>query len=438
MATIIPINGKWRATVRKKQGGKLVLNKTKTFDSKKLAEDWAKRLEVKVQDDGGLKSVQDTMSTRGVLVSTLIQKYMDYVEAVKPLGETKKNVLKVLRDSTLGQKTATGLKAQDLIDYCMERHDLYGNGPATLYQYVGYFRQVFAIAPSAWGIAVTTTAIDEAKPVLTHLGLIGQGNERDRRLEGDEYQRLLEWFTEYDRGRAREVEMLPVFRFAVALPLRRGEICGISRRHLDIKKRTVIIKDRKDPKKKIGNDQEVPLLGEAWDIVQAQLAGRAEGDKEERIFPYNVTTVSAVFQRAVESLGIEDLHFHDLRHEGTSRLFEAGYSIEEVALVTGHKNWNTLRRYTQLRPASLHHKPAAANLGGTPVAPLESKRAVGIKRKVWIVKTPDGYLHPLEDGMGYVESEGEAWGWLTADEAQDALEGEGGAGELLRVLMPVS
>ena len=55
-----------------------------------------------------------------------------------------------------------------------------------------------------------------------------------------------------------------------------------------------------------------------------------------------------------EELKIEDLHFHDLRHEGTSRLFEAGFSIEQVALVTGHKDWKMLRRYTHLKPEHLH------------------------------------------------------------------------------------
>jgi len=53
-------------------------------------------------------------------------------------------------------------------------------------------------------------------------------------------------------------------------------------------------------------------------------------------------------------LKIKDLHFHDLRHEGTSRLFEAGFSIEQVALVTGHKDWKMLRRYTHLKPETLH------------------------------------------------------------------------------------
>ena len=56
------------------------------------------------------------------------------------------------------------------------------------------------------------------------------------------------------------------------------------------------------------------------------------------------------FGAPVGSLAIEDLHFHDLRHEATSRLFEAGLPIEKVALVTGHKDWKMLKRYTHLKP----------------------------------------------------------------------------------------
>jgi site-specific recombinase XerD len=48
------------------------------------------------------------------------------------------------------------------------------------------------------------------------------------------------------------------------------------------------------------------------------------------------------------------LHFHDLRHEGVSRLFEAGYQIQEVAIVSGHKDWAQLKRYTQLKAKDLH------------------------------------------------------------------------------------
>ena len=55
-----------------------------------------------------------------------------------------------------------------------------------------------------------------------------------------------------------------------------------------------------------------------------------------------------------DALAIPDLHFHDLRHEGVSRMFEAGYAIQQVAVVSGHKSWNQLKRYTQIKPESLH------------------------------------------------------------------------------------
>jgi len=48
-------------------------------------------------------------------------------------------------------------------------------------------------------------------------------------------------------------------------------------------------------------------------------------------------------------LGIDDLHFHDLRHEGCSRLFELGWTIPQVASVSGHRSWQSLKRYSHLR-----------------------------------------------------------------------------------------
>jgi len=80
---------------------------------------------------------------------------------------------------------------------------------------------------------------------------------------------------------------------------------------------------------------------------------------DNRIFPYHHESAGTVFTRACRALEIEDLHSHDLRHEGTSRLFEAGFQIHQVALVTGHKDWKMLRRYTHLKPEALHAIAAA-------------------------------------------------------------------------------
>jgi integrase len=70
----------------------------------------------------------------------------------------------------------------------------------------------------------------------------------------------------------------------------------------------------------------------------------------------------AAFHRTCKAIDIDDLCFHDLRHEGTSRLFEAGFSIQQVAMVTGHKDWRMLRRYTNLKPEDLHKMQKAAQL----------------------------------------------------------------------------
>lgn len=90
-------------------------------------------------------------------------------------------------------------------------------------------------------------------------------------------------------------------------------------------------------------------------MTQAKHLGEIKG----AVFPYNSKSVGTAFRRACVDVGIKDLHFHDLRHEATSRLFEVGLSIEQVSLVTGHKDWKMLRRYTHIRPETLHRIVAA-------------------------------------------------------------------------------
>jgi site-specific recombinase XerD len=79
-----------------------------------------------------------------------------------------------------------------------------------------------------------------------------------------------------------------------------------------------------------------------------------------RVLPYHSKSVGAAFHRSCNAINIDDLCFHALRHEGTSKLFEAGFSIQQVAMVTGHKDWRMLRRYTNLKPEDLHKMQKAA------------------------------------------------------------------------------
>ena len=83
---------------------------------------------------------------------------------------------------------------------------------------------------------------------------------------------------------------------------------------------------------------------------------RSEQHKKNSLFTCFARGVFGAFLKRCRPSGIEDLHFHDLRHEATSRLFEKGFNPVEVATITGHKDPRMLMRYTQLRPEDLARK----------------------------------------------------------------------------------
>jgi integrase len=140
--------------------------------------------------------------------------------------------------------------------------------------------------------------------------------------------------------------MAAYLRLAIELPRRREELCEM--RWEDYNGVQITLYDTKD-KHRVRNET-IPVPAPAAAII----------DKlpkiDARIFPYNPESVSAGFQRACNRLGIEDLHLHDLRHEGISRLFAQGLEIQEVSLISGHRSWATLKRYTHLKPSDVLEK----------------------------------------------------------------------------------
>jgi len=114
---------------------------------------------------------------------------------------------------------------------------------------------------------------------------------------------------------------------------------------LDEAKSTIIVRNMKHPGEKIGNDVRVDIPPKAMAII------RLQPRTGKFIFPYHSKTISSYFTRACKVLGIGDLRFHDLRHDGISRLFELGRTIPQAACVSGHRSWVSLRRYTHIEQA---------------------------------------------------------------------------------------
>lgn len=335
-------SGNWRALVRRKG-----IYTSETFRRRNDAEKWALETERRIDRGESISTRRPAnISTFGDLIDLHIT---DMHEVGKPLRRSKAYALRKLKGE-LGQSQFNRLHREKLIEYGRLRAKE-GAGPVTIGAELSYINTVITHAAAVHGIDVSKEQVDLARVALRRLGLVGSGAERDRRPTQDELDAILEHLDSNDR---QQIPVGRIVRFAVATAMRQSEICRIRWADVHGRRKTVVIRDRKDPRRKDGNHQRVPLIGltgyDAWSILNEQ---KDISHNHERIFPYNARSAGTAFRRACKFLDIEDLHFHDLRHEATSRLFEAGLSIERVALVTGHKDWKMLRRYTHLKPEML-------------------------------------------------------------------------------------
>lgn len=344
MATIIRTKeGNWRAQVRRK--GKYA---SQTFRLKGLASEWA--IEQERLIDIGCEPISRRIGTPKTIADLINLHIADLREVGKPIRRSKNAVLEALKRD-VGATRISNLNRSALIKYGKMRAKQ-GAGPVTLSVDLSYIHTVLTHANAVHGINTKTEDLRLARAALSRLGLIGRSSERDRRPTEDEINALLDYF---DNKINMIIPMGRVIRFAIATAMRLEEIFTIEWSGVDMKKRVVVVQNRKDPRRKDGNDQRVPLLNltgfDAWQVLLEQKI--ITGGKG-RVFPHHHKSAGTAFLRGRRKLGIKDLHFHDLRHEATSRLFEAGLTIEKVALVTGHKDWKMLKRYTHLRPEDLH------------------------------------------------------------------------------------
>lgn len=329
----------YTAQIRLKRDGKLVHSEAETFDAKGLAREWMRRREAELQ----VQRARGEVLGRRMTVEQMIEWYVRRERPDKPWGRTKKADLARMKAGALAGKRVDQLTRSDFIAYTEQRRRA-GAGPATASNDLIWFRQVFRAADAVLGCPVPLEALNRAAEYLRQERVIAKPKRRERRLKEGEEGLILKHFEK--RGWSAKIPMRDIVRFALATSRREEEITRLRWDDLDRKKGIALLRDVKHPTSKEGNHKEFRLLAEAWDIIDSQ--PRIDG--EPRIFPYDSKSVGAAFTRAMPILGIEDLHFHDLRHEATSRFFEAGYDIPQVVHFTLHESWQTLKRYTHLRP----------------------------------------------------------------------------------------
>lgn len=324
------------ATIRKRGKGyfaeirrKNYPRQNKTFLTKASAQVWVRRVELSM-DNG---SFIDVSQPRSVVIEDIIQDLIvSYERFNLPVAAPKRSALSQLATYFNGV-SIHDLTVEDVLVFAAERRRVVS--ASTLQKQMYYFKQAVKNSRIKLVEDVVQIATEELIKKKVILGSVW----RDRRLEPKEYEMLIK--------AAKKHWIRHAIDIAIESGMRQGEIHSLRMSDIDFA-RGVIKLLRKDPKAEGGKKLcKIPLLKGVREVivrVQKEINGR------DKLFEVsNSSSISDKFASLRRGLGIEDLTFHDLRHEAISRMFERGMSIEQVRLVSGHTSLDQLSRYINLK-----------------------------------------------------------------------------------------
>jgi integrase len=339
----------WKVEIRRKGWP----YQTRTFESKADAEKWARLVEGEM--DKGI--FVDRSEAESTSLKEAFNRYLREVTPTKKGAEQEKALIGKLLRHPLASRSLAGVRSVDIAN--LRDKLLVDLSASTVQKHLAVISHLYNVAAKDWGIGVTNPVTMVRKPKI--------GNARTRRMKDDEEQYLMDALGSPGDGAGHRANLWirPMVVLAMETAMRQGEMLKMEWKDVDLESRTLLLHDTKN-----GENRGVPLSGKAIGMLQS--IPRSIGG---RVFPTTQSAVKQSWARAVgrarrnylvdcEKTGIapnpqflEDLHFHDLRHEATSRLFESGkFEIMEVASITGHKTLQMLKRYTHLRASDLAKK----------------------------------------------------------------------------------
>jgi integrase len=322
MATIEKRGQFWRVKIRRAG----LLAQTRTFDNRTQAQQWARSVESEI--DKGI--VVDRRTAQRLSLSDVLERYRREVTPTKRGSADESLRLKAMAQRPFARIRMAALTSSHLAAYRDERLRVVSG--ATVNREFGLLSHAIDTARREWDVYLPTNP-------CTLVRRPPQGRPRSRRLQGDEEQRLLAACRD-----ARNIWVAHFVALAIETGMRRGELLTLQWSNVDLERRIALL-----PVTKNGESRGVPLSSRAIAILRglpASSNGRVFGELTADALKHS-------FKRAVRRAGIKGLRLHDLRHEATSRFFEKGLNVMEVASVTGHKTLQMLKRYTHLSVTDL-------------------------------------------------------------------------------------
>ena len=300
-----------------------------TFDTKADAEAWARHIESEIDKGIFISHVEAARTS----LREALERYAREVTVHKKGAAQETQRIEHWKRHRLASRALASIRGADVAAYRDERLKQGASGNTVRLE-LALLSHVYTVATQEWGMEALPNPVRNVRKPKLNAG-------RDRRLEEGEEKKL------FDAAKRSKVSWLePIIHMALETAMRQGELLKLEWRDVDMKARVARLRDTKS-----GEGRSVPLSTRAVDILKT-LPRSIDG----RVFSIAQSTLEHAFRAACDQAGLENLRFHDLRHEATSRLFEKNLDHMEVAAITGHKTLAMLKRYTHLRAKNLVQK----------------------------------------------------------------------------------
>ena len=323
MATITKRkSGKWTAEVRTHK--KYI---SKTFIKKSNASNWAKEIEYQLDRE----QYEDFSESVRITLGELITRYRDEITPTKKGAKEEKYKLNFILRNKIVKCRVLSLKTKQILEF---KNDIKETRAAsTVNKYIHYIYTIWETARVQWDIALPSrnpASLVKKEKVTDKI---------DRILTPEEYQDLLVACSKSN------LAFLPeIVEFAYITAMRFGEITKLETKDINFEKSTALLLDTKN-----GESRLVPLTDRALEICN-------KFRFREKLFDINRDKFRHYFEQACFRAKVKNFRFHDLRACAITNLFLNGWSIAEVSVVSGHKTWSELKRYTRIKASDLIKK----------------------------------------------------------------------------------
>jgi len=313
---------------------------SRTFDSKADARAWAAVVESEMERGTFRDRSKADKTTFGAIISLYLQ---EVSPGKKGASSEQYRLGAILRDDPIAQVKMSSLTSKLMASWRDRRLKVVSG--STTNRDLSLMSAVINWARREQGVHLSENPISMIRRPP-------EGRGRTRRLSNVEEKSLLTALVvppRDEKGRHTGPSnkwMLPLVSFAIETAMRRSEILRLRWTDVHLEERYVHLSDTKN-----GDSRDVPLSSRAINILI-----ELPRDESGRVFPISADSVKKSFERATIRAGLENLRFHDLRHEATSRLAQKLSNVLELSSVTGHKSLQMIKRYYHPRAQDLASK----------------------------------------------------------------------------------